>query len=298
MTVPRNLRHPRYWLLWAAIALLRLLTLLPYAWQMAVGTGLGQLFRRLSKRRVHIARRNLQLCFPEMPDNERETLLQAHFSALGQGLMEVGIAWWASPQWLARHVDTTGLEYVQQAQQAGKPVILLSAHFTPVELSLLVDIPGAGLTFRPHENPLLDYVITQSRQRRGKHTVSRNNIREMLRVLKQSGVLWIAPDQSYAGSNSTFAPFFGVPAATTTLLSLLVKRTGAVVVPFFVQKRESGQYHLWLSSPLEDFAQADETRATTMINQAIESGVKRAPEQYYWVHRRFKHRPSEEENVY
>jgi Kdo2-lipid IVA lauroyltransferase/acyltransferase len=277
-----------------AIAALRVCVFLPYAGQMAVGGALGRLFLHLGKRRRHIARVNLRLCFPELSETARETLLRAHFIALGRGLIEASCAWWAGQRWRARHVRSEGLEYVRAAQSQGRAVILLSAHFTPIELSLLVEIPGACLTFRPHENPLLDDIIRRQREARGKRTISRNAIRDMLRVLKQNGVLWIAPDQSYAGSNSVNADFFGVPAATTTLVASLARKSGAAVVPFFVYREEEGarQYVLKLYPPLENFPEDDESRNAARLNHAIEAQARLVPAQYFWVHRRFKHSPN------
>jgi Kdo2-lipid IVA lauroyltransferase/acyltransferase len=274
-----------------AMGLLRLSVFLPHTWQMALGSGMGHLFFYFSRRRRHIARVNLRLCFPELSAPVREQYLRQHFAALGRGLMECTRAWWASPAWCARYVRTEGLEYVQHAQAQGRAVILLSAHFTAVELSLLVDIPTAHLTFRPHDNPILDAMITHNREARAKPTVSRNAIRSMLRVLKQGQVLWIAPDQSYAGSNSVTADFFGIPVATTTLVASLARKSNALVIPFFVYREHSGHYVLSLQAPLENFPQDDEVSNATRLNHLIETQVRRVPSQYFWVHRRLKHSP-------
>jgi KDO2-lipid IV(A) lauroyltransferase len=275
-----------------AIAVFWLLSRLPYSWQLALGRRVGRLFLRLSRRRRRIAETNLSLCYPGLNEAQRELLLQQHFEALGMGLFETAQAWWGSARWIEKYVFTEGLDYVRQAQSEQKPVILLSAHFTPVELSLLIDIPAARLTYRPHENPTLNAIIAHNRQRRGKQTIARTDIRQMLRILKDGGVVWIAPDQSYSGKTAVSAPFFGIPAATTSLISVLAKRTGAVIVPFFVYRQAAARYALKLCEPLRNLAELDEVEAATEVNQIIESMISCAPEQYFWVHRRFKNNPA------
>jgi len=296
-----SLLKPRYWLLWAGIGILWSLTRLPLAWQLVLGKKLGQVFGYFASRRRHIALINIQLCFPELDTSQQEKLLRQHFESLGMGFFEMLSAWWVNDSSLKSLGKIQGLEHLQAGLQRGKGVILLSAHMTSSEIGsrfLIQQTPIHGI-YRPHENPLIEYLMQKNRERHAEKAIPREAVREIIRSLKQNKVLWFAMDQNFGHKNSVFAPFFNVPAATNIATTRLVELSGAVVIPFFTQRLPNGQgYLMTLQPPLTHFPGENVLQDTTRINQLIEQHVRQVPEQYLWIHRRFKDRPLGESDVY
>lgn len=295
-----GLWHPKHWPVWLLLFLLWLLTHLPYAWQMHIGKALGMLTGKLAKRRRRIASINLRLCFPELNETQRQTLVQKHFVSLGMGFMEMAMAWWVSDRRLKHLGKITGQEHLQTALQRGKGVILLSAHFTPLELSFrfLLMHQAIHAVYRPHEHPVIEHTMVKQRSRYVEKAIPREAVRDMLRSLKANKALWFAPDQNFGHKGSVFADFFGIPAATNTATARLARITGAVVVPFFMRRLEQGGYLVELLPALEGFPCGDDVKDAQTINRVIENAVRQAPEQYFWMHRRFKDRPPGEERFY
>jgi KDO2-lipid IV(A) lauroyltransferase len=297
----QSLFHPRFWLTWAGVAILWMLAKLPFPAQLWFGTLLGRLFLAVSKRRRHIASVNLHLCFPELDEAEQEKLLKKHATSIGMSLIEIGMGWWIPEKRLAKLSEIDGLEHLQKALASGKGVILLSAHFTCLEVGgrLLAQHVPFHVMYRSNENPVVEHFMQRNRQTHFEKAIPRDDVRGMLKSLKEGKAVWYAPDQNFGHKNSIFAPFFGVPAATNTATARLARLSGAVVVPFFPKRKEDGSgYQLTLLPPLEDFPSSDIEQDTIRINQLIEQQVRRAPDQYLWMHRRFKDRPEGLEPVY
>lgn len=309
---PKSLLLPWHWPTWLGLGIARLIVHLPYRWVLAAGSGLGTLIMFLSARRRHIANVNLGLCFPELGAEEHDRLLRRHFRSLGIGLLETGMAWWLPDERLTRLMKgVEGLSYLEDALEKGGGVILLSAHFTTTELGVrLLDLVApVHPLYRIHENPVVNEILHRSFAARFERAIPRDDVRAMVGSLRRGKAVWYAPDQNYGHKGSAFAPFFGIPAATNTATSRFVRMTGAVVIPYFVQRldRESGPaetgagkagYRLRFLPPLEDFPGGDDLMDARRINRVIEAGVREAPEQYLWVHRRFKDRPQGQRDVY
>jgi len=292
---------PRYWGTWLGLGLLWLLTRLPYVWQLKAGRWLGRTVYRLAKRRRRIAAINLNLCFPELSVSEREALLIQHFESLGMGLLEMVTAWWVADKHLAHLGQLEGFEHLEAALSRGKGVILLSAHFTSLEIGtrFLTLKTQVHATYRPHENPVVELFMKKSRELHAEKAISRDAIRDMVRSLRQNKPVWFAIDQNFGHKNSVFAPFFGIPAATNTATARLAKLTGAAVVPFFVSRLPDAKgYQVILQPALTDFPTDDNVADATTVNGLIEQQTRQAPEQYLWAHRRFKDRPNDEERFY
>ncbi|WP_069472700.1 LpxL/LpxP family Kdo(2)-lipid IV(A) lauroyl/palmitoleoyl acyltransferase [Candidatus Marithrix sp. Canyon 246] len=291
-----TLLKPRYWLLWAGIGLLWSLTRLPHRWQRFTGKKLGLLFYKLANRRRKIASINLKLCFPELNEKQQHKLVRQHFESLGMGLLEMLSAWWLPDKRLKSLGTVSGLEHLDAALKRGKGVILLSAHFTSLEIGtrFLTMHTAIHATYRPHENPVIEHFMQKSRESRAEKAIPREAVRDMIRSLKQNKALWFASDQNFGHKNSLFADFFGIPAATNTAISRITKITGAAVIPFFTQRIENGYKVILLPAINMQGALQDATK----INQLIETQTRNAPEQYLWVHRRFKDRPQGEANIY
>ena len=295
--------HPRYWLSWAGIAALWCTVQLPYSLLLKAGHGLGRLAMRLLPRRVEIARRNLELCFPEMKEGERERLLERNFESVGMGVIETGIAWFW-PDWRVRkHFSVTGYEHMEQARAQGRGVVLIGMHFLTLELGARIfGMLNAGIgVYRPNNNALLDWLQTRGRLRSNKTMLDRYDLKGMIRALKQNEILWYAPDHDYGKTNSVFVPFFAVTDAATTAGSyMLVKSARPAVIPFVPRRKADGTgYELIILDDISDTLQGgDKVAVATQMNRAIERAVMMAPEQYMWLHRRFKTRPEGQPDRY
>jgi len=273
---------------------MRLIALLPYRVQMALGSLLGHVMYYLTPERRIYAMINLQLCFPEYSLSERKQLLKKHFSALGKGMIETSIAWWTPASRLQTLHSISGLEHLDAALEDGNGVIVLGAHFTTLEIGirLLALHRNYDLMYRKHNNPLFDAIQRNGREGYMDATHERKDVRGTLRSLKAGKAIWYAPDQDYGRQRSVFAPFFGVPAAMITATSRLAKLSNAKVVPFFQTRRDDGSgYDLHILPALKDFPTGDDVADATTINAVIEEEILKQPAQYLWVHRRFKTRP-------
>jgi KDO2-lipid IV(A) lauroyltransferase len=286
---------PRYWALWLGMGALRLLILLPWRAQLAVGRRLGRLMHAIMRERRMIAGRNLAVCFPGLDEPARRALLLQHFESLGMSLLEMASAWWAPLRRLRPLARPEGLEHLREALARGRGVILLTGHFTTLELaSLLLTefVPPLDAVYRENENPLLDEITRRGRERGAEQTIPKESVRRMLKTLRRSKPLWYAPDQSYRRKQSALVPFFGEPAVSNLATSQLARLSGAPVVPFFPLRLADGSgYRLRLLPALEDFPGDDPAADTLRFHRLLEAHITEAPEQYYWIHRRFKKRP-------
>jgi KDO2-lipid IV(A) lauroyltransferase len=274
---------------------MRIISALPYSWQLKLGGGIGRIGIKLAHSRRHIAEINLATCFPELTPQQRNELLKKDFIALGIGLFETVLAWWGSDKKLSNLVQIEGLEHFDQAMAQGKGVILLTGHFTHLELGarfFALHRPFHAM-YRPHKNLLYETIVRQARERRSRRRAfTRDDIRGMLRAFRQGEAVWYAPDQNYGSKHSIFVPFFEEPALTITATSRLARMSGAAVVPYFPERMPGkAGYRLTILPALEDFPSGNDHADALRINQLIEEWIRRVPEQYLWVHRRFKTRP-------
>ena len=288
----KNLYAPRHWPSWIGFGLIWLLIHLPVSWLLSISSVLGKLLYHAAKRRRRIAEINIKLCFPDWDETRRQQLLRDHFSAMVMGIFEMGMAWWMSEKRLKKILDVVGQEHLDTALAQDKGAILLSAHFTCLELSgriysMSIPHPWSGM-YRPHENPVIEFLFQRDRKRFFSQLIPREDIRSFLRRLKANEPIWYAPDQNYRKRGHVMAPFFGIPAATTPATSKLAKISKAVVIPFEYRRTPDNRYLLQFHPALAGFPANDEVTDSTRINQVFEEMIRRAPEQYFWLHRRFK----------
>jgi KDO2-lipid IV(A) lauroyltransferase len=298
---PTHYLHPRHWFTWLGLGALWLLTRLPYATQLQLGAMLGTLMYHFSPKRRHVTRTNIKLVFPDLSDTEQQQLVRRTFRSVGISLLEVPLSWWGSDRKLAPLCEIEGVEHLQGALQEGRGVILLSAHFTCLEIGgrLLSQHQPFAVMYKRHRNPLFEAVMKHSRELHFQAAIQRHDVRGLVRALKQNKACWYAPDQDFGPRHSVFAPFMGINAATLAAPSRLAKMSGARVVPFFPMRRSDGRgYRLTILPPLDNFPSDDEVADATRINAIIEQQVRRAPDQYLWLHRRFKTRPQGEPGLY
>lgn len=295
--------HPRYWLLWFGLALLWLLIQLPYVVLLRLGRALGALMLRFAGSRRHIVTRNIELCFPQLSESERQHLVRENFASTGIAFFEMAMSWWWPKKRLSALVQVQGLEHLQAAQAQEQGVILMAIHFTTLEIgaALLGQQHTIDGMYRAHKNPVFDYVQRRGRERHNAdaQAIKREDVRGMLKVLRQGRAIWYAPDQDYGPKQSLFIPLFGVPAATVTATSKFAKLGRALVVPMTQTRLANGQgYLIKIESPLQNFPGESDEQDCLRINQWIEQAIMAHPEQYLWAHRRFKTRPEGEAKLY
>lgn len=291
---------PQYWPTWFGVGLLRLVSFLPVAALIALGESIGGFVGKRWKKRRHVVRTNLRLCFPQLDDAAIEQLADAHFRAIGAGLFEACLAWWASDERLRAHGEVVGLENLQKAMSDGSGVLLLTGHFTTMELGaryLRIAGPPFHAMYRPAKNGLVDYFMHRWRESQaGLPALPRDDLRGLVKALRRGHAIWYGPDQTVE-RQSVFVPFFGVPALSVTATARLAQMGRAKVVPYF-PARVNGRYVVSVLPALENFPGGDEAADALRINQVIEQGIKGAREQYFWVHRKFKWRPPGEPSLY
>jgi KDO2-lipid IV(A) lauroyltransferase len=297
--MPLKFLHPRYWITWVGLGVMRSLTLLPYAAQRRVGSAIGALLRQLPLHFRRVARRNIDLCLPELAQQERAGLLDRHFRSLGMALCETANTWWSSDRRVNKLADVQGLHHLQAALAKGRGAILLGAHFTTIEIStrILGTVVPLHVVFRPWKNALLSHIMYTSFCRHG-YPIPYDDIRAMLRALKKNEAVWYAPDQSYRNKGAALVKFFGIPAATNTATSRLSRISGAPVMTYFAERLPGNDgYRVVIGPAFEDFS-GDAIEDAERYNRLLEQQIRRVPEQYFWVHRRFKGLSADYPNYY
>ncbi|MGL5147428.1 MAG: LpxL/LpxP family Kdo(2)-lipid IV(A) lauroyl/palmitoleoyl acyltransferase, partial [Plesiomonas shigelloides] len=266
-----HLYHPKYWLLWLGVGLMRLLSMLPLRWQMKLGAGLGSLVRRLAAGRRKTAMRNLELCFPSMDAAKRDALLRRNFQETGKAIFDTVCAWWWSDKRIQAHMHIKGREHVEHTIAAGQGVILFAVHCLPLEMGARIFgqfQPGVGV-YRPHNNAVMEYLQVKGRLRSNKALVPKRDLRQMVRCLRSSDVIWYTADQDFGRSSAVFIPFFAVDeAATITGATTLARLGKARVLPFFVERNgDDSGYNIEILPPLADFPGENELADALRGNQ-------------------------------
>ena len=282
---------PRYWPTWLAIGLLRLIEPLPYASQLLIGKVMGRIACVLPLAHVRIARRNIALCMPELTADARETLLSRHFESLGIGVCETALTWWSDDQRVRSLAQIEGLDHLHRALARGRGAILVGGHFTTIEIGsrILGTVVPLNVLYRPTKDEVLSDFMAKRIAHHAQRAIRSDEIGTLIRALRQNGAVWYAPDQFSRDKRAVMVPFFGTPAATTTSTSRLARVTGAAVLTYFPHRLPDGSgYHVVIGPEVDQFPSDDPIADAIRLGALLEAQIQHHPEQYLWVHRRFK----------
>lgn len=295
----RSYWAPRYWPAWVLVGWFRLTASLPWRPAIRLHEAIGRVCWRLMGRQRRIVERNVEIGFPELDSRGVQDLVRRHFESLGACLAETAFSWFGKVGDKLTDFEMEGEEHVFAALAKGRGVILYTGHFTPVEIcapSLKATFPLFTFMFHPRRNALLNEVQRRGRMHSAHLGFASNNVRAMLKALKDNAVVWYAPDQKLSGRNSTVLPFLGQSTIASTATCRLARVSGAAVVPFFYRRLpDDSGYGLRFEPEIEGIGAGDEIEGTRRLLEVLEGFVRECPEQYAWSHKRPKQRPPDSE---
>lgn len=283
------------------LGLIWLLHWLPLSVLAPLGRAVGLLLYAMARERRRVVLTNLRLCFPELGDDQRRQLARRHFAAFARALLEHGILWWGSRERVMRMVRVEGLEHWQAVQ--GRPVIWLAPHFVGLDMGgsrIITEWQGISV-YSQQKNPVFDRVLLHGRTRFVKPVLfsRQDGIRPVVKAMRTGLPFYYLPDMDFGERDSIFVPFFGVQAATITGLARMAQLARAVVQPVVTTQLPGGEgYVLRFYPAWEHYPSGDLAADTRRMNAFIEERVRERPEQYYWLHKRFKTRPPGEARFY
>lgn len=292
---------PRLWPTWLAVGFMWLVSRLPIRWIFYLGKAIGFLGYHLARSRRHITEVNIAKCFPHLEPELRRQLVRNNFTHTGIGALEIALPWLNPHRDLSDHYRVEGLEHLRQAQKQGRGVVLVGAHYTTIDVTsqFLATLEFVDVMYRPNKNPVWEWLQTSGRRHHFQGVVDRSDMRQIIKRLKAGRAIWYAADQDYGRKHSVFAPFFGLATATITVTSRLADRNQSPVLMLHQLRNLSDQsWTLRFSPVLENFAQGDLEADATRLNQILEDSLRQVPDQYLWMHRRFKTRPPGEDSFY
>lgn len=285
---------PKYWLTWLSILILYCISWMPYKIQQLIGKLLGKLLKVVAKKRYHVAKRNIDLCFPDMEPQKRAAMLKENLNNAGMAILETSMGWWW-PSWrVGRKAEFEGYEHIEAILAKGKGVLAYTIHNMNLEFACRVlgrQYPSV-VFYRKHNNRLMEYMQYYGRNRANKYMVHKRNVRGLIQALDEGELCIYLPDQDYGRTRIEFTPFFAVPEVATTTGSLLFAKKANCETIFLVSIRTDNGYKIIALPGLENFPSGDDKHDVTRINQMVEKMVMFAPEQYLWMHKRFKTRPN------
>lgn len=300
---PRKIRsryHPLVWPTWLLVGMAWLVAHLPWNWIAALGRGSGRLLYRLAPSRRSITDTNLRLCFPQMSETARKELARRVFEEVGIGALELMVPWLNPGRDLSNRFVIDGGEHLEAAHAQGRGVILIGAHYATMDIisPALASFGYIDVMYRFNKNPAWEWLQVHGRRRFFDGVIEREDTRQTLRRLKAGRVIWYAPDQDYGAKHSVFAPFFGVPAATIVATQRFARLNKSPVLLIRQTRNPDMTWTLTFSPVVENFPSGDDVADAERMNRLLEEQIRHHPEQYLWLHKRFKTRPPGEPSLY
>ncbi len=309
-----------YWGLVLMLVVWRTLSLMPMRFHWVFGTIIGEILHLTLRKRRRIARKNISACFPDRDDAWRARLLRRHFWRAGRAVLGTGLGAWGRPERVGRSIELHGMERVRCGLDGGQPVILLAPHFVDVmflALGLSHELPMVTIYKRPRNDlfhivyrrastgestgdTLLDWLSGNKRKQPLQIVEHRqSSLHVAVREMRKLSAFLYLPDQDLGRRQSVFAPFFGVEATSSSALFRFAELGNAAIIPVFACHRPGGGgYDIWFDEAIEGIPTGDDVADATRVNQVIEDIIRRNPEYYFWLHKRFKTRPEGEAPFY
>jgi lipid A biosynthesis lauroyl/palmitoleoyl acyltransferase len=291
--------HPKFYPTWILILLMRIGVFIPFQFQVILGKAIGKLIYPFMKKLRETAYSNISNCFPEKKQPQVTLLVKQHFDAIGISLFETANAYYGSDRKIKKLLSINNKHFFSDALKDEGGIILLCSHFMPLMLgsrALLLENTIANV-YRPQNNKLFDKVMVKGYTKNGAVMIKSKDTRSILKAIKNSLPIWYAPDQDLGINNSVFAPLFGIETATASATSRLAKNNNTRVIPYSFIRTKHG-YEMSFDKPIKNYPSNDPIKDATTTNKILENQIIKAPEQYLWIHRRFKTRPDGQENFY
>jgi lipid A biosynthesis lauroyl/palmitoleoyl acyltransferase len=278
---------------------MRIGVFIPFNFQVLIGKTIGKLLYPFMHRLRSTAYSNISHCFPDKKQNQVNLLVKRHFEAIGVSFFETANAYYGSDKKIRKLLTITNENFFQDALKEEGGIILLCSHFMPLMLgsrALLINHTIANI-YRPQNNKLFDRIMVRGYKKNGAVMIKSTDTRSIIKAINNSLPIWYAPDQDLGKNNSVFAPFFGIQTATASATARLAKNNNTRVIPYSFIRTKKG-YTMSFEKPIANYPSNDPIQDATIVNQILEKQIIKSPEQYLWIHRRFKTRPNDEKNFY
>jgi KDO2-lipid IV(A) lauroyltransferase len=293
--------HPRYWGVWFGASLLYVITWLPLPVIKLLARVVAKVIAVLVPKRIQIARKNLELCYPQWSADKREEVLKDNVFRTAMGLFETGMGWWW-PEWRVRRIaEVEGLDNALKVLESGKGVFGLTLHNVNLEIGCrIIGYAYPCIAFyRKHNNPLINYMQYHGRNRSNKYMIDKRNAKALIQAMNENEFCLYFPDQDYGKSTSIFVPFGGVARTATTTATLMFANRANCASLMVVSQYSKKGYKVKIGTPIDYLADKDQEVALTKLNEDVLSVVNEQPDSYLWMHKRFKTRPEDQpESLY
>ncbi len=297
--IKNNFFHPKYFPTWILVLLMRLSVFLPFSTQVFLGTIIGKFLYPIMSELRKVAYTNISNCFPEKRQSQVTTMVKRNFEAVGISFFETANAYYASDNKIKKTLTIENEYLFINALKKECGIILLCSHFMPLMLgsrAILIKHKIANV-YRPQNNKLFDQIMVNGYQKNGAVMIKNTDTRSIVKALSNDLPIWYAPDQDLGNKNSIFAPFFDIQTATASATARLAKNNNTRVIPYSFVRTNQG-YKMTFQEPLDNYPSGDALNDAQRTNQILEKQILNNPEQYLWIHRRFKTRPEGESSLY
>ena len=296
----KNFLHPKFYPTWILVFLMKISTRIPFKVQLKIGRLIGRLMFILSGHLKKVAEKNLGLCFPEKNKQQINFLVKKNFEEMGISIFETANAYFANNNKISKRLEVRNEKYLREAIENHKSIILLSSHFLSLMMggrALLIKGYTTANIYRPQNNKLFDEIMKSSYLKNGALMIKTKDTRSILKAIKSKTPIWYAPDQDLGPKNSIFAPFFNISTATVSATSRLADNSNTVVIPYHFN-RQKDKYIMEFLKPLRSYPTKDPVKDASKTNAILEKQILKYPDQYLWIHKRFKTRPDGETGYY